>query len=117
MIEAERNLVVMEARRPVETETQATGRGASMLCEAANMVLEDQSMDIALALGKSSAEGHILSVKFLYDLAKLQQELGTADAARRVRSLASELAAEPEWDAEPNEHAAQTASGTREPKN
>ena len=117
MIEAKEKLVVMESPRAAETPTQATGRGIAILCEAANMVLEDSGLDIAMALGKSSIGGHIQAVRFLFDLAKLQQELGQTEKAQRMRSLASEWAAEPEWNGEKSTDSAEAASGGSAPEN
>jgi hypothetical protein len=116
MIEAERKLVVMETPREAETQKKTTGRGAEMLRQAASMVLEDQSLEIALALADSSIDGHIQCAKFLYDLAKLQEELGKTEVARKTRSLASEWADEPQWTDKPPEEAAETGDGSHEPE-
>jgi len=115
MIEEEQKLVD-DSPRAAETGKQAGGSGAAVLREAACKVLHDHGQEIAEALRKSSAEGHIQSARFLYDLAKLQEELGKTEAARQIRSLANELAAEPEWNAESSEESAEIAGGSREPE-
>lgn len=116
MIEEEQKLVVEESPLAAETEKKAVGSGATVLRKAACKMLHDHGLEIAEALRKSSTQGHIQSAKFLYELAKLQEELGKTESARQIRSLASELAAEPEWDAESSEESAEIAGGRREPE-
>ena len=117
MNEAERKLVVMNRPREQETgKPENNCSGAEDLRLAANLVLEESSIEIARALVRSSMDGHIQSVKFLYDLAEYHQKLGAGEIARQIRSLASEWAAEPEWLAEISEQDAETAGGSREPE-
>jgi hypothetical protein len=117
MNEEEQKPVVTESPRIPETEKQTTETGgAAMLRQAVDMVLQDKSMDIALALAKSSVEGHIQSTKFMYDLADEQAKLGTMEIAAKLRSLASEWATEPLWLGESSEEVAETAGGSHEPE-
>ncbi len=103
------------AMNPPRTQ-ESKHSGAEDLRVAADMVLEESSVEIARALARSSLEGHLQSVKFLYDLAEYHQKLGKGEIARQIRSLAGEWAAEPEWLAEMSEQNAETAGGSREPE-
>lgn len=117
MNEAERKLVVMNPPREQETEKQNNNStGAQDMRLAANMVLEESSLEIARALAKSSMDGHIQCARFLYDLAEYHEKLGATELSRTIRSLASEWAAEPEWLAEMSEQDAETTGGSREPE-
>ncbi len=112
MNESEPKPVAMYLPRTQESKYS----GAEDLRVAADMVLEESSVEIARALARSSLEGHLQSVKFLYDLAEYHQKLGKGEIARQIRSLAGEWAAEPEWLAEMSEQDAETAGGSREPE-
>ncbi|MDE3187682.1 MAG: hypothetical protein KGM96_09195 [Acidobacteriota bacterium] len=105
---------------PVEMDPPRTQgnkySGAADLRVAADMVLEESSIEIARALARSSLEGHLQSIKFLYDLAEYHEKRGAAELSRTIRSLAGEWAAEPEWLAEMSEQDAETAGGSREPE-
>jgi hypothetical protein len=89
---------------------ETTPKGAIKLSEAANKALLDDSKDIAQALVKSCKEGHIQSIKFLYELSGLATELGHAEGAIKFRNLAAELAAQPEWSEELAEEDDDTAA-------
>jgi hypothetical protein len=91
-------------------------RGALELREAADMILDRDSVDIAEALGESCKGGHIQSIKFLYDLAELAAQLGECEGASKFRSLALRLAAEPEWPGESPEDDAKVFAVSREPE-
>ncbi|WP_348264073.1 hypothetical protein P8935_05945 [Telmatobacter sp. DSM 110680] len=71
--------------------------GAAHMREAADLVMEKDSLEIAKALSKSSKNGQIQSIKFLYELAEHNEKAGEDDGARKFRSMASELANAPEW--------------------
>lgn len=117
MIEAERKFVVMNSPREQETEQQNTNRkGAAEMRLAADMVLEESSIEIARALARSSIEGHIQSARFLYNLAEDREKLNSAEITQTIRSLASDWATEPEWLAEMSEEDAETAGGSHEPE-
>lgn len=117
MSEAKRKLVVMDSPRKQETEQQPDRiGGASEMRVAADIVLQEKSLEIANALAQSSMDGHIQSARFLYELAEENEKLGPAEGARKLRSLADEWAAEPEWLAELREEDAETAGGSREPE-
>lgn len=72
-------------------------KGAEQLRRAADMVLEDKSLDIAFALVESCLKGHIQSARFLYLLADGQQKLEAAQVVEALNSLAIELTQQPEW--------------------
>lgn len=117
MSEAKGKLVVIDSPRNEETGQQAESRrGAGEMRCAADIVLREKSLEIADALAKSSLDGHIQSAKFLYELAGEHERLSPAEGAHKLRSLASEWAAEPEWLAELREEDAETAGGSREPE-
>ena len=116
MIEAERNVVAKQEPRTVKPEKRKAGGGAAMLRKAASRVLRDQGREIARALGERSKEGSIPSIKLLYDLTRGHQEPANAEEAGQFRSLADELAAEPQWPGKLSEEDAETASRSREPE-
>ena len=117
MSEAEGKLVVIHPPRDKETGNQNNQtNGAQDLRLAANLVLEESSLEIARALTRSSMEGHIQSARFLYQLAELHEKQGAVESARSIRSLASEWAAETEWLAELSEEDAEMTGGGREPE-
>ena len=115
MIEAERILVEREPPQEANTTDTANG-GAAMMRQAADEVLKDRFMDIALALAKSSEEGHIQCSKFLYDLADKSKPLGEVEIARQFHSLADELAAEPQWRWDEDENTANSAGESLKPE-
>lgn len=117
MSEAERKLVVMDSPRKQEPEQQQNPcGGASEMRVAADIMLREKSLEIADALAKSSMDGHIQSARFLYELAEEHEKLGPAEGAPKLRSLASDWAAEPQWLAELREEDAETTGGSREPE-
>jgi hypothetical protein len=92
-------LVVMEQR--TNDEKPKRTRGAAQMRDAADMILDHDCIDIAEALSTNGKKGQMQSAKFLYDLAKSAEASGEADGARKVRSMALELANAPPWDGEP----------------
>ena len=65
--------------------------------KAADRIMEQDCWEIAEALSKSSMNGHIQSVKFLYELAEMSEKAGEGEGARKFRSMALELANAPQW--------------------
>jgi len=116
MTDTIQNRATDEVSREPEPERPLFPTGAALLREAADMALADKSMDIALALAKSSSEGHIQSAKFLYELALLQENRGRSEQARNIRSIAGEWMDEPEWNGEMSEAVAQIIRGGVEPE-
>ncbi|MGA8730906.1 MAG: hypothetical protein WB608_19275, partial [Terracidiphilus sp.] len=76
-MEAEQDFVASETQR--EAEQKKVSRGAEDLRAAADLVLQELSMEIAKSMAKSSMEGHIQSAKFLYELANENQKLGPVE--------------------------------------
>jgi hypothetical protein len=74
-----------------------TRTGAAQLRQAADLVLQQDCHGIAEALSKSSKDGKIQSTKFLYELAERNEEAGEGDGARKLRSMAEELANAARW--------------------
>jgi hypothetical protein len=91
-------------------EKKATGRGASMLNEAAGKTLEENSSKIAKSLLKSTLEGNASSARLLMSLAEGPADSEKAGMKRQIRSIAKKLAAEPEWSGETIEAAAETSA-------
>jgi hypothetical protein len=114
MNEVERNLVAAKSPRGVGTRKKAIGRGAAKLREAASKALARNSTKIAKSLVDNSVKGHLPSTQLLIKLADGSNGGGDAAEALLIRSLAKEWAAEPEWNADQGEEAAETASGSRE---
>ncbi len=117
MSEAKQKLVAIDSPRKQPDEQQSGGRrGANEMRVAADIILQLKSLEIADALAQSSLDGHIQSARFLYELAGELEKLAPVEGAHRLRSLASEWAAEPDWLAELREEDAETAGGSREPE-
>jgi hypothetical protein len=70
---------------------------AKKLSKAALKLLDDNAVQIAQALYNSTLKGHVLSTKLLVDLGEGDVDAEEAITMRPLRSLASELANEPQW--------------------
>jgi hypothetical protein len=114
MINIRRTLVMSESSP--EPERKKVRSGADDMRAAADLVLQNNCMEIAAGLAKNSMEGHIQSSKFLYDLADENQKLGGSEIHERLHTLASELEAEPQWHEESSEETAESTGGSREPE-
>ena len=80
------------------SDSKPKGRsGAAHMRDAADLVMEQDCLEIAEALSKSSKNGQIQSAKFLYELSEQNEKAGEDNAARKFRSMASELANAAEW--------------------
>jgi hypothetical protein len=79
---------------------------AKKLSQAALKLLDDNAGLIAQALYDSTLKGHVLSTKLLVDLGEGDVDAEVAITLRPLRSLASELAKEPEWQDKTDEPAA-----------
>jgi hypothetical protein len=79
-----------------EPKLQRKG-GAAQMREAADLIVQQDCLEIAEALSKSSKNGHIQSAKFLYELAQEKERAGEGDGARKFRSMAEELANAAQW--------------------
>ena len=74
-----------------------TRNGAAQMREAADLVMQQDCDEIAKALSKNSKDGQIQSAKFLYQLAEQNEDAGEGDGARKLRSMAEELASAALW--------------------
>jgi hypothetical protein len=66
-------------------------------------VVDEKAFEIADALLKSTLAGHVLSARLLVDLAEGDVEGDEALTMRPLRSLALELANEPQWTGDSSE--------------
>lgn len=114
-MESQAKLVVIDSPRKQEAETESTvGTGAEQMRIAADIVLREKSIDLAIALAKSGLEGHIQCARFLYDLAERYGASVQKQAEPSGASLAEQWAAEPEWTASGNQNTAETNAADRE---
>ena len=86
------------------------------LSEEALKLVDEKAAEIARSLYDSTLDGHALSARLLVELAEGNVEAEEAVSMRPLRSLAFDLAAEPEWQPEAPEAAAETGAGSREPE-
>jgi hypothetical protein len=91
-------------------------RKTNKLVREAGKVLEENSIAIAVSLAEHAKQGHIQSTKLLLDLADRSTEDEGEERSRPLRDWAGEVAAEPEWQGEMSEEAAETGAGGREPE-
>ncbi len=89
---------------------------AKKLSKEALRLLDENAPEIALALYNSTIKGHVLSAKLLVDLGEGNVDAEEAINMRPLRSLALELAQEPEWQGEDFEADAAMAIASREPQ-
>ena len=73
---------------------------AKKLSKEALRLLDENAPEIALALYNSTIKGHVLSAKLLVDLGEGNVDVEDAVAVWPLRSLALELADEPQWQDE-----------------
>jgi hypothetical protein len=73
---------------------------AKKLSKEALRLLDENADKIALALYDSTIKGHVLSAKLLVDLGEGNVDAEEAITMRPLRSLAQELAKEPDWQDE-----------------
>jgi hypothetical protein len=99
MVRAGQKQAAESKPRGTGTRKKAGSRGAAKLSEAAGKALEKNSEQIANSLLQSTLDGNASSAKLLFALAEGQKNSEAKGMKRRVRSMAVELAAEPEWNA------------------
>lgn len=78
--------------------------------------MQEYSAGIAQTLLQNAMKGNLASLRCLFELAQRSQEETDEGKARLTRSIASELAAEPQWQDESTEAKAETGIGGREPE-
>jgi len=81
------------------------GRGSKVkkLNQEALKLVDEKAIEIARSLLDSTLEGHVLSARLLVELAEGDVEGEEALATRPPHSVASELAAEPQWSGQTEE--------------
>lgn len=83
------------------SETQKkVSRGTAKMKEAADETLEANSKKIAESLLQKTLAGNTTSAKLLFELAERKIDAEDEPVMKPLRSLAEELAAEPEWTGE-----------------
>lgn len=97
-------------------QKKTASRGRAKLNEAADKTLEKHSTKIADSLYQSLLKGNATSAKLLIALADGQIDSEGEDAAKKLCSLAEELAAEPEWKGGMPEEGAEASRGDHEPE-
>jgi hypothetical protein len=95
------------------TGKKADSAGMRALRKAADKTVEDNSARITASLLKEILEGKLRSGKMLFELAEPQAEKEGASKRGRRRSVAMELAAEPEWQELVTDASAETMGGSR----
>jgi hypothetical protein len=79
------------AAKPATPKTRKLNREALK-------IVDEKAKEIADALFDSTIKGHVLSAKLLVDLAEGNIDADEAMTKRPLRSVATELAAEPPWN-------------------
>lgn len=69
--------------------------------EAADKIVGRDCKPIVEALATNGKKGQMLSAKFLYNLAESAESADENSGARKLRSMAMELANSPQWTGEP----------------
>jgi hypothetical protein len=92
--------LVVSNQSTSETKVNSN-RGASELREAVNLVLEQESMEIAEALGRNAKSGKIQSIQFMYAVAKDKEKAGEASHAGEFSSSVLAWVNSPEWKGDP----------------
>jgi|SRR5271166_2186825 len=111
-------MVAARRKRAVLGKTNAGGtfKKTKKLNEAALKLVDEKAAEIAQSLYDSTIDGHMLSARLLVELAEGNVEAEEAVTMRPLRSLALNLAAEPEWRDEESGASAETGAGSREPE-
>jgi hypothetical protein len=89
---------------------------AKKLNKEALKLVDEKAAEIAKSLYDSTLDGHVLSARLLVELAEGNVDAEEAMTLRPLRSLASDLAAEPQWPREELEAVEETGAGSREPQ-
>jgi hypothetical protein len=100
-----RSRKVAVAGKPRGQKTAESGR--AKLQEAADRTLGENSVGIAQKLLDKMMEGNVTSARLLWELAETQDETESGKKKRRSPSQARSLAAEPKWEDEVAETAAE----------
>lgn len=114
MVVATKKKAVKRKPREAEAGKKKVSRGTAKLKLAADKALEENSDKIAKSLVDKTIAGNGTIAKLLIGLLDGQADSEDEAATERPRSLAKELASEPEWDGELDEAEAETGLGRRE---
>lgn len=98
------------------TGKRAAPAGMRTLRKAAGKAVGENSEKITASLLKGMLAGKAVSAKLLLDLAVQEPENEDEGRNRRGRSVASDLAAEPEWQEPVSEASADTEPRSGEPE-
>jgi hypothetical protein len=96
-----------------KSKAGGSGKKVKNINEEALNLVDDRATEIARSLYDRTLIGNTLSVRLLVGLAKENTHTEEAVLTRPHRSLATHLAAEPEW---PGEADMETGVGSREPE-
>ncbi len=116
-------MVVARKKQAAKGKPRGTGaqkkkvsRGTAKMKEAADKTVAVNSKKIAKALLDKTLAGNSTSARLLLSLAEGQIDCEDEAVVSRVRSMAEELASEPEWNGESDEAKAKTGLDQREPE-
>jgi len=101
--------------RGAGSQKQAAGRGTKQVSKSAGKTLEDHCEVMVKWLLAGTLYGDASSARLLFSLAEGQSESEAEGVIRTLRSLASELAAEPEWKDGEIEASAEASLGEPSP--
>jgi hypothetical protein len=102
-------------KRAVRRKAKRAGtvKKAKKLNKAALKLVDERATEIAQSLYESTMDGNVVSARLLVELAEGNVAAGDAMVVRPLRSLALDLAAEPEW---PGVADVEAEVGSREPE-
>jgi hypothetical protein len=95
---------------------EEAGSGVAALKETANLAVARNSEGIAESLLQGALAGNVSSTKLLLSLAEGAVSVGDKGPLEAKVSMASIWAAEPQWQGEISEWAAEAGPGSREPE-
>lgn len=89
--------LVESKKKNTSRKKTAAKRGAQKMREAADKIIGRDSRKIAQALSRNGQKGQLPSIKFMYELSEAGVATDDQDDARKIRSMALELASAPQW--------------------
>ncbi len=116
MVSARQRKAVQGKPRGTGAQKKTVSRGTAEMKAAADKTLAVNSKKIAKALLDKTLAGNSTSAKLLFALAEGQIDCEDETVVSQLRSMAEELASEPEWIGELDETEAETGFGEREPE-
>jgi len=91
-------------------------RKVKKLSDEAFRIVDERAVDIIQSLLASTLMGHVLSAKLLVDLAEGSVDIEDALSKNPLRTLAMDLAAEPEWQGDSLETQAEQRHRSQQPE-